>query len=150
MKWPSQLVFKFLSEGKDNVLENLIVHFMILAQRKNNYSFAPMLSNSVGEVIITKQQLLETIQFAQRDSPMDYADGLERCKGLLVIIENEAELKERANRLSQFYPESAERLRQLMRISSNSHVKSLKRRIKSSRSPVTIYVETIPRTLKRL
>lgn len=130
MIWPETLNLQFISRKTGDAIKNLVVYLRIQAPHKNNYSIGPLISDENGMVSITKEAMKGAIEAAQKRAPMDYVDSLEDCTGIEVQVDSRTALRERVQRIEQFYPNEANNLRNLMqkRI-SNDRVEDVRKKI---------------------
>lgn len=115
--WPSKLIFKFTSDSK--LVSNLLVYFVLLSKIKNNFTIGPLTTNKNGEIPITHEIMIEAIENAKSEYPMDYDGTSEDCIGIEIIVETINELNNRIDRLSEFYPNEATLLDKLIQKCSN-------------------------------
>jgi len=119
--WPSKLIFKFTSDEK--LVSDLLVHFVLLSRLKNNFTIGSFTTNQDGEIKLTHEIMQETIEKAKSDYPMDYSGTLDDCIGVEVIVETMSELRSRINKGKEFYPNKADKLKELTQKCSNEKYK---------------------------
>lgn len=117
MIWPIELNFMFTSKGKP--IADLLINFILLANKKNNYTIGPLKTNERGVIKITHSIMVETIKNEMTNYPMDYSSLLEDCKGIELIVETIEELKKKVEHLSEFYPQETKILENLISTCSN-------------------------------
>lgn len=126
--WPESLVIRFTHNG--HAVANLVVHLLILSSRKNNFPMGPFVTNVCGEVVATRGALESAIAVSMTDFPMDYDGTLADCTDVEVIIDDGLGLEKRLERLREFYPVEAEKLRALVQGCANGRFAALRTRIK--------------------
>ena len=104
----------FIVHDEMGPLGERIVYFVFYSKDKNNYTVGPSITNYCGEVKLRKQSVEEVVLESQCNFPMDYCGGLNNCNLLSVVFESKAELEKRVARLSEFYPEHATYLADLV------------------------------------
>jgi hypothetical protein len=109
--WPSKLVYKFTNNNK--LIPDLLVYFALLCKTKNKFAIGPLLTNSAGQIELAHDTMTKAIENLKAEFPMDYSGGLEACNGIEVTVDSIAQLNNRINRLQEFYPEEAEKLKTL-------------------------------------
>jgi hypothetical protein len=66
-------------------IENILLHLIIYANRKNNYGMFPNLSNNKGIIIIEKSWIIDEINDSRNTYIMDYSSTIEDCKSIIGI-----------------------------------------------------------------
>jgi len=117
MVWPNEINFIFTSNNKP--VKNLLVYFILLANKKNNYTIGPLKTDEKGAIKITRLIMVDTIKNEMTNYPMDYSSPLEDCKGIELLVETLNELKKEVKQLSEFYPQEANKLESLILTCSN-------------------------------
>lgn len=117
LHWPSELTFRFICDNK--LVSNLLVYVVFLSRLKNNFTIGPLITNENGEIIIAQDFVVETIEKAKVEFPMDYSGTLYDCYGIEVIVETTDDLITRIDRGREFYPEKANELQELMQKCEN-------------------------------
>gem|GEM_PF-828198 len=118
---PKEIEFIFKYENS-TAISKLIVFFVLISEKKNNYSIGPLISNEEGKIILTKKQVENTISQNQIDFPMDYSGGLNNCTDLEILIDTKKELARKAFTLKEFYPENALLLEQAIASCNNESI----------------------------
>lgn len=143
MEWPVRSTLRVVDSSTGEPVPNLLLFVEIVAPQKNNYSIGPLLTGPSGEAVLERADAVNAIERAMRESPMDYSSRLSDCTGdLLVTIDDGTGLGQRISRLAAFYPEEADRLRDLSVKVVNSRIKSARvtRQIAPS---ITLQVEKV-------
>ncbi len=115
MNFPDKISITVENLEDKKAAQNLVCYVEILAQKKNNYTLGPFLTDESGKIVLTQRLIGDTITEWMNEYPMDYASDLSDCKDEIVIkIPPIAQLKERVTILEKFYPDEAERLQALL------------------------------------
>ncbi len=102
-------------------IENLLVYFTLFANKKNDYSIGPFLSDINGEIKLSKSKLEDEIKKSRELFIMDYSSDLEDCKQELGIsIDDMKDIEIRLKKINNFYPETHSFLKELSGKASNS------------------------------
>ncbi len=120
MNCPNNFIIKVNSRNQNKV-NNLIVHLKIFAKEKNDYGLDALITNSSGEIHISKALIEAQISSYKKLFIMDFISDLESCNQQIEIIINSIiKLKEISMNLKKYYPENSEKLEKLILISNNS------------------------------
>ncbi|MBW1617020.1 MAG: hypothetical protein JRJ49_10955 [Deltaproteobacteria bacterium] len=115
--YPYKLTFKFISQ--DKISSGLVVYFILLSKFKNNFSIGPLITDKYGEIKLTRDIIIQHIENSKADYPMDYEGALDDCIGIEVKVDSIYKIKNRINRLREFYPSEAAKLEILVENSLN-------------------------------
>lgn len=118
MDLPNELKFQFICNAKP--VNDLLVYITLLADKKNNYTLKPLMTDKKGVIQISQPTIIGTIKNEMTNHPMDYKSTIEDCNGIELIVESMDKLKKRVELLSDFYPQDAMELEKLISICSNS------------------------------
>lgn len=114
---PEHITFQF--SNFNGVDHGLVVYIVLESKQKNNFTIGPLLTDSDGQLIITRELIEEVISKSKKAYPMDYGGDINDCNVLKIIVETRSELKDRVARLKEFYPDSAKNLERLILMSGN-------------------------------
>jgi hypothetical protein len=118
MNLPNELKFQFISNDKP--VKDLLVYIILLANKKNNYTLKPLMTDKNGVIQISQRTIIRIIKNEMTNHPMDYKSTIEDCSGIELIVESMDKLKKRVEILSDFYPQDASELEKAISICSNS------------------------------
>lgn len=130
-EWERDFVLRFTCDGQP--IRDLMVHFRLLSNKKNDFPIGPFLTDKNGKVQIALDAMAAVIEAEKGEFPMDYDGSVADCRGVEIRVESKAGLRERVDRLQEFYPHEAANLRSLVAKSSNQRFE-----------PVCITIETPP------
>ena len=85
MKFPDTLTIVARNRDTGLPAEGLAIVLVLFAERKNNYTVGPLISNSSGEVNFTRAECEFAIKRAQEMFIMDYHGDLESCRPMIEV-----------------------------------------------------------------
>jgi hypothetical protein len=145
VKWPERSTLKFIDSSAKEPIANLLFFVEVLTRQRNDFSLGPLITDSEGRAILTRDQIRKAIDDSARDFPMDYSGAISDCTGeIRITVDDKDALDQRIDRVKRFYPRDAMRLKELATTSSNSMVESRQATVPLSRE-VTVEVKRIPR-----
>lgn len=124
VQWPTKIDLHFRAKGSG--VSGILVIVQLNSRVKNNFSIGPLLIDEAGSLSLKSDDLRETIEREKREYPMDYDGTLEDCDGFDVLVENEAELLGRVQRLMKYYPEAAANLNEKLKGANNKKYASFR------------------------
>jgi len=128
--WPEKLKLKFTASDKHQVTSKLVVDVTLFTKSKNNHILSSLITNSEGEIYLTRKQLERTIEENFQEYPMDYSSVLEDClPKILVEVESRKSLSEGWKRMKEFYPKEAKKIKFLIDGEANFIPKKVKQYI---------------------
>lgn len=80
------------------------------------------LTDSDGVIHLSREEVLNKINRAKQDSPMDYDGDLGDCNGLEIVIESAETLNARIQNLKRFYPTIADEIQKSANQSCNKDI----------------------------
>ena len=113
MNWPKEILIRFL-DNNGQAVSGLLIFILLKSKLKNDFGIEPLVSDKFGHIVLSRSDLVRSIEDTKTEYPMDYDGSIEDCDELEVIVESQAELEERVRRLRKYYPEDAERISELM------------------------------------
>lgn len=106
--WPSKILLRFLRQA--TAIQKLLVFLLVKSPFRNDFPLGFFLTDSSGIIVLSREDILNRIEKAKKDSPMDYDGDLDDCSGLEIVIDSAESLDARIHHLKHFYPTNAEEI----------------------------------------
>ena len=110
LRFPRRLVIRLLEDATGEPAANIAMTLTLHARRKNDYHFAPSLSDSTGTINIDRDWVTSSIEETRNFFLMDYASTLEDCLPFVHLKVMSGEEIKRAIDAAQVYKAAKERL----------------------------------------
>lgn len=119
---PEIFSFKFVLEKSNKPIANLATMLILYANRKNDYSIGPKISDEDGIVAFTKSECLKEIEVSKKTFLMDYSSSLVEClpKFTLRIIN-----MNQIDRIIEYWKENKQILSKLYNNDDDFYLKKL-------------------------
>lgn len=86
MNFPNKLIVTFKSSNNGAPIPNFAIYLSIRAPRKNNYDIGLRITDKLGQVIFTEQEIKEEIEWTKDSYIMDYVSTYEECFSDFSVI----------------------------------------------------------------
>jgi hypothetical protein len=120
MNCPEQITIKLKDLRNNKPASRYIIYLTVLANRKNNYTVGPLISDDNGTIVLTKKQIEDEIEDSISSFLMDYSSRLDDCKQEVEVkLYTQKSLRNKVEKLREFYPKNAQELEALLKNSGN-------------------------------
>ena len=106
-------------------IKNLLVTIILRVQIKNDYYIGPLITNDIGIIEVTQDELETEINKIQADFIMDYAASIHDCVNIEIKIEDILDLEKKVKNLKNWDSDKAYELQEKIKNSVNSQYEKL-------------------------
>jgi len=106
-------------------IKNLLVTIILRVKIKNDYYIGPLITNDIGIIEVTQDELETEINKIQADFIMDYAASIHDCVNVEIKIEDILDLEKKVKNLKNWDSDKAYELQEKIKNSVNSQYEKL-------------------------
>lgn len=106
-------------------IKNLLVTIILRVKIKNDYYIGPLITNDIGIIEVTQDELETEINKIQADFIMDYAASIHDCVNIEIKIEDILDLEKKVKNLKNWDSDKAYELQEKIKNSVNSQYEKL-------------------------
>ena len=106
-------------------IKNLLVTIILRVKIKNDYYIGPLITNDIGIIEVTQDELETEINKIQADFIMDYAASIHDCLNIEIKIEDILDLEKKVKNLKNWDSDKAYELQEKIKNSVNSQYEKL-------------------------
>lgn len=105
MRFPESVTVVAREKKTRIPVKDVAIVLVLFAERKNNYSVGPLITDQAGEVVFTRTECEAAIKQAQEAFVMDYWGDLESCR---PVISARLQASEHIDKMLENYKSSPE------------------------------------------
>jgi len=106
-------------------IKNILVTIILRVKIKNDYYIGPLITNDIGIIEVTQDELETEINKIQADFIMDYAASIHDCVNVEIKIEDILDLEKKVKNLKNWDSDKAYELQEKIKNSVNSQYEKL-------------------------
>ena len=106
-------------------IKNLLVTIILRVKIKNDYYIGTLITNDIGIIEVTQDELETEINKIQADFIMDYAASIHDCVNVEIKIEDILDLEKKVKNLKNWDSDKAYELQEKIKNSVNSQYEKL-------------------------